>query len=175
MIQEKKSNKALLVIDVQQGLFHKSHPIYKAGELLSNIISLVERAHQAGVPVFYIQHADSGDLALGTEGWKLHLRLQPQPEDILLSKQKSNSFEGTNLDEILKSKDIDRLVITGLVTHGCVKNGCLGAKQLGYKVTLVGDAHSNYSARAAELIEEWNRKLSLEGVELKPSSEITFE
>jgi nicotinamidase-related amidase len=175
MTPNNNNKMALLVIDVQQGLFHKSHPIYKAEELLGNIITLVERAHQAGAPVFYIQHCDQKDLAPGTEGWKLHLRLQPQPEDILLSKQKSNSFEGTNLDEILKSKGMESLVITGLVTHGCVKNGCLGAKQLGYRVTLARDAHSSYNAKAAELIEEWNRKLSLEGVELKPTSGITFE
>jgi nicotinamidase-related amidase len=40
------NNMALLVIDVQQGLFKKKTPIYKADELLQNIISLVDRAHQ---------------------------------------------------------------------------------------------------------------------------------
>jgi nicotinamidase-related amidase len=95
-------------------------------------------------------------------------------KDIFISKQKSNSFEETNLDEILRSKGVNSLVVTGLVTHGCVKNGCLGALQLGYKVTLARDSHSSYSAKAAELIEEWNEKLRLANVELKPASGITF-
>lgn len=171
---ENQSRIALLVIDVQQGMFHKSHPIYKADELLKNINSLVERAHQAGVHVFYIQHSDQRDLIQGSEAWQLHPQLRPLEKDGFIFKQKSNSFEGTNLDEILKSKDIDSLIITGLVTHGCVKNGCLGAKQLGYKVTLVQDAHSSYSAKAAQLIEEWNERLRIENVELKPASRITF-
>jgi nicotinamidase-related amidase len=96
-------------------------------------------------------------------------------KDNFLSKQKSNSFEGTDLDERLKAKGVDSLVITGLVTHGCVKNGCLGAKELGYGVILAQDAHSSYSAKAAELIMEWNEKLRLKGVELKPAADITFK
>jgi nicotinamidase-related amidase len=174
MKQENQTRQALLVIDVQQGLFQKSHPIYQADELLKNINSLVERAHRAGVPVFYIQHSDQRDLVQGSNGWELHPGLKPLENDIFISKQKSNSFEETNLDEILRSKGIDSLVVTGLVTHGCVKNGCLGAKQLGYKVTLAQDTHSSYSARAAELIAEWNEKLRLENVDLKPASGIMF-
>jgi nicotinamidase-related amidase len=175
MKSENRKKQALLVIDVQQGLFGKSHPIYKADDLLNNIISLVDKAHQAGVPVYYIQHSDQRDLVQGSDGWKLHPRLQPMEKDNFLSKQKSNSFEGTNMDERLKAKGVDNLVITGLVTHGCVKNGCLGAKELGYRVTLAQDAHSSYSAKAAELITEWNEKLRLEGVELMPAVDITFE
>jgi len=72
----------------------------------------------------------------------LHRRLKPLENDIFISKQKSNSFEETNLDEIWKEQGIDSLIMTGLVTHGRVKNGCLGAKRLGYWVTLVRDAHS---------------------------------
>jgi hypothetical protein len=44
---ENQTKTALLVIDVQRDLFRKSHPIYRADELLNNINSLVERAHQA--------------------------------------------------------------------------------------------------------------------------------
>jgi len=171
---DKQNKLALLVIDVQQDLFQKSHPVYKADELLDNINSLVERAHQAGVPVFYIQHSGKRDLIKDSGGWQLHPRLQPQKKDYRVSKLKSNSFENTNLDEILKSMGVDHVVITGMVTHGCVKNGCIGAKQLGYKVTLAQDSHSNFSGKAAQLIEEWNEKLRLEKVELKPASDIMF-
>jgi nicotinamidase-related amidase len=60
MEQENQTKQALLVIDVQQGLFEKSHPIYKATELLDNINSLVGQAHRAGVPVFYINIRTKG-------------------------------------------------------------------------------------------------------------------
>ncbi len=170
----KSANTALLVIDVQQGLFGKSQPIYQAEQLLDNILLLVEQAHAAGVPVFYIQHCDKRDLAKGTSGWQLHPRLQPSKNDFYLDKEKSNSFEETKLDEILKSKGITDLIITGLVTHGCVKNGCLGAQEHGYRVTLVQDGHSSFSNKAADLIDEWNEKLAKEGVAVKPAAEVSF-
>lgn len=172
---EKKIKTALLVIDVQKGLFEKNTPIYHADQLLENILLLVEKAHAAGVPVFYIQHCDERDLARNSRGWELHARLQPTRKDYHLFKEKSNSFEGTDLDAKLTSMGIRRLVITGLVTHGCVKNGCLGGLAHGYSVTLAEDAHSSYSPKAAQFIQEWNAKLAAEGVILKPAAEIVFK
>ncbi len=169
-----QNNIALLVIDVQQGLFTKSTPLYKAEELLENINLLANRAHRDGVPVFYIQHSDSRSLVKGSRDWQLHSQLRPLNIDYIIHKQIDNAFKETNLDKELKAKNINSLVITGLVTHGCVKATCLGARKLGYGVTLVKDGHSSYSKQAAQIIEKWNQKLSEQQVELKSASEIEF-
>jgi nicotinamidase-related amidase len=169
-----QNHTALLVIDVQQGLFKKSSPIYKAEELLDKIDLLVDWAHVHGVPVFYIQHSDSRALVKGSHDWQLHPDLHPQRMDYLIHKQHGNAFEDTSLDAVLKSKKISSLIIMGLVTHGCVKATCLGARELGYSVTLIEDGHSSYSKDAARLIEEWNQKLSAQGCDLKPATEIDF-
>lgn len=165
---------ALLVIDVQQGLFRKSSPIYKADDLLHNIRTLVEGAHRAGAPVIYVQHSDQKGLVKGSQDWQLHPQLQPADSDIILHKQHGNAFEETNLAEQLKALDIGSLVITGLVTHGCVRATCLGAKELGYRVMLVSDCHSNYSKQAAEFIATWNEKLAKEAIDLKATCEVVF-
>ena len=175
--QSKKVNQpnlALLVIDVQQGLFSKSTPIYKAEDLIQNITSLVDRAHRDGAPVFYIQHSDPRSLVKGSPGWQLHPQLQPSATDSIIHKQHGNAFEETGLDEALKSRNVTGVIVTGLVTHGCVRATCLGAQQLGYRVILVKDGHSSFSKQAAKLIEEWNQKLSAEKIELKSASEIEF-
>ena len=65
-------------------------------------------------------------------------------------------------------------MVTGLVTHGCVKATCLGALALGYAVTLAADGHSSYSKDAAPLIEEWNRKLGEAGATVATASQIAF-
>jgi nicotinamidase-related amidase len=165
---------ALLVIDVQQGLFRKSTPLYNAEELLEKINLLVDCAHLESAPVFYIQHSDSRALVKGSKDWQLHPELHPQRIDTIVHKQHGNAFEDTNLDELLRTKNISSLVVTGLVTNGCVKATCLGARQLGYRVILVKDGHSSYSNAAARLIEEWNQKLSAQNCELKAASEIEF-
>lgn len=165
---------ALLVIDVQSGLFQKSTPIYHADELLANINSLVERAHQAGALVGYVQHSSDKVLPNGSAEWQLHPQIQRQKGDLQIHKQHGNAFEDTPLGAELQARGIRNLVIGGLVTHGCVKATCLGALELGYRVVLVGDAHSSYSKDAARLIEDWNTKLQESGVELRLASEISF-
>jgi len=165
---------ALLVIDVQQGLFEKSTPIYKGQQLLQNINTLVESAHLSGVPVFYVQHSDQKSLVKGSPEWQLHTQLSPLNQDSIIHKQHGNAFEETPLDEGLRSRGATTLVVTGLVTHGCVRATCIGARQLGYRVILVTDGHSSFSKQAPQLIEEWHQKLAASGVELSATSEIAF-
>lgn len=169
-----RTGTALLIIDVQQGLFHKPTPIYKAKELLQNITALVGKARRAGVPVYYIQHSGKGGLEKGSGGWELHPQLPPIDEDHIIHKEHGNAFEETILEDVLASENIGTLVMAGLVTHGCVKSTCLGAKELGYQVTLVKDAHSNFSQTASQVIEKWNRILGKEGISLKAAAEIEF-
>jgi nicotinamidase-related amidase len=169
-----QNNVALLVIDVQQGLFERSTPIYKADELLQNIRYLADQAHRNDAPVIYIQHCNQDTLVKGSPSWQLHDQLKPLSIDTIVHKQVGNAFEGTSLDETLRARNISNLVITGLVTHGCVKATCLGALKLGYKVILVKDGHSNFSKQAERIIEGTNKKLSLKKVVLKSASEIEF-
>ena len=167
-----QNNVALLVIDVQQGLFSKS--TYKAEQLLHNINTLIERAHRDGVPVFFIQHSGAKTLVKGSHDWELHPQLHRLATDPIVHKEHGNAFEDTVLDAALKSGQVTNVVVTGLVTHGCVRATCIGALQLGYRVTLVKDGHSSFSKQAARLIDEWNQKLSAMNVELKSTSEIEF-
>jgi nicotinamidase-related amidase len=171
---ESRDRVALLVIDVQQGLFRKSTRVYRGDELLATINELVERAHSAGGAVFYVQHSSQNVLPWGSPDWQLHPMLHPTTADRIIHKLKGNAFEGTVLDGELASLGIGTVVITGLVTHGCVKSTCVGAHELGYRVVLVADGHSSYSKDAPKLIEEWNQKLSQDFVELQKARAVRF-
>lgn len=172
--QSNLSKTALLIIDVQQGLFQKSTPVYQAADLIRNIQALVDAAHRVGAPVVYIQHNDKNSLVKDTPAWQLHPDLHPLETDLRVDKQHGNSFEETPLDGFLKARGIQHVVACGLVTHGCVKSTCLGALEKGYRVTLASDAHSSYSNTAAELIDKWHATLSKEGAALLPTAEVQF-
>jgi nicotinamidase-related amidase len=166
---------ALLVIDVQLGLFQKSTPVYQAEATLANINTLIDRAHRAGISVFYVQHSNDNFLKEGTPGWQLHPDLlPPAPEDLKIFKNHASAFERTPLEQELEARQVGGLALTGLVTHGCVKAACLDACQKGYRVTLAADGHSSYSKDAAWLIDEWNEKLQQAGAQVIPASEIAF-
>jgi nicotinamidase-related amidase len=122
--------------------------------------------------VFYVQHANESWLAPGSDGWQLHAGLRPLAIDGAIQKRHGSAFQGTDLGKELAARAISRLVVTGLVTHGCVKATCLDAVKLGYGVILVKDGHSNFHKKAADVIAEWNQKLSEGGVELKSTQEL---
>jgi aminoglycoside 6'-N-acetyltransferase len=154
---------ALLVIDVQQGLFARPTPIYNEQAFLSNVQSLIGSARQHGALVIFVQHCNESYLTKDTPAWQLHASLQPGAGDMHIYKRHGSSFEETELETELISRGIQKLVICGLVTHGCVKAGCLDALKLGYQTTLISDAHSSFSKDAAKLIQEWNTKLEQTG------------
>ena len=166
---------ALLVIDVQLGLFQKSTPVYLAGATLANINSLIDRARITGVPVIYVQHFNDSFLKKDTPGWQLHPDLlAPAPADLRIFKSHASSFEKTSLEQELDARQVGQVVLTGLVTHGCVRAACLDACQMGYRVILAADGHSSFSKDAAKLIAEWNDKLQQAGVQVVPTAAITF-
>ena len=114
-------------------------------------------------------------LPFGSADWQLHPRLHPGEGDLVVHKQHGNAFEDTSLHAELTARGIGRVIVTGLVTHGCVKATCEGALALGYAVVLAADGHSSYSKDAARLIEEWNRKLGEAGAQVMPAAEIGVE
>ena len=169
------SASALLVIDVQNEQFEASTPVYEADQLLQNINLLIAKARQEGVPVFFIQHAADRYLIFGSDGWQLHPQIQPIAGEPIIHKRHPNSFEDTDLQAELSKKGVSQVVVTGLVSHGCVRATCLGALKEGYKVVLVSDAHSNFSKDAPGMIEKWNRELSSKGALLVETKSVTFQ
>jgi nicotinamidase-related amidase len=157
---------ALLVIDIQQGLFNRPTHIYKERQFLSNVQSLIEAARQQDGLVVFVQHSNDSLLCKDTPAWQLHPSLQPLPEDLHIYKQHGSSFEKTGLGAELTNRGIQAVVICGLVTHGCVKAGCFDALKLGYQTTLISDAHSSYSKDAESLIRQWNTRLEKAGARL---------
>ena len=119
------------------------------------------------------QHSNH-NLAPGSGDWEFHPDLLTNKADIVIPKTHGNAFHETNLKEKLESHGIRNLVITGLVTNGCVRATSIAGHELGYRVILVEDGHSSYIKGAAKLIRDWNHKLSEEIVDLYPTSEISF-
>jgi len=167
-------NTALLVIDVQMALFSRPTPVYKADDLIRNINSLVDMFQLSNALVVYIKHSNNKMLIKNSDGWQFHPDLNIKESDPIIHKFHGNSFKETNLKQVLESRGIEDIVITGLVTQGCVKASSIGGKELGYRVILVKDGHSNYSKEAPKIIEKWNLKLDKELGELFSADEIGF-
>ena len=62
-------NLALLVIDVQRGLFEPQPPPADADAVVERINALSAKAREAGMPVVFVQHERAGDLEAESPGW----------------------------------------------------------------------------------------------------------
>ncbi len=64
----------------------------------------------------------------------------PQGDEIIIDKTSAGTFNSTPIDQILRNLGVDRLLVCGIVTEGCVEMTARDAADRGYYVTLVGDA-----------------------------------
>ena len=139
---------ALLLIDIQNGMFSEDNPVYKSEHLLDTIEHLLTQARQTNTPILYIQHeAPKGKtLERGASGWFIHPRVQPTPDDIIIHKKTPDSFHETCLNQKLKDMQVEHLYLAGIQTELCLDTTCRRAFSLGYEVTLVTDAHSTWDS-----------------------------
>ncbi|HEY5009999.1 MAG TPA: cysteine hydrolase family protein, partial [Acidimicrobiales bacterium] len=133
-----RSTTALLVIDVQNGVVADSH---NRDEVIANINALVDKARSEDVPVIWVQHS-SDDLPLDSESWQYVAELQRRDSEPLVHKLYGDSFEGTNLEDLLAERGVARLVVSGAQTDACIRSTLHGGFTRGYDVTLVSDAHT---------------------------------
>ena len=133
-----RTGTALLVVDVQNGVVTGSH---ERDAVVANITSLVDRARATGVPVVWVAHSDAG-LVRDSEEWQYVRELAREESEPLVHKQYGDSFEGTDLEQVLASAGVGRVVVAGAQTDMCIRSTIHGAFARGYDVTLVGDAHT---------------------------------
>jgi len=75
-----------------------------------------------------------------TEGAELHPAFDAANVDVILDKGQDpgtegySGFDGTNLGELLRERDVDQVTIVGLATDYCVKQTALEALQEGFTV-----------------------------------------
>ena len=169
---------ALLVIDVQQGLFASEQP-HDGEAVVQRIAALVARARAAGAPIFFVQHdGGAGDeLDRNGEGFAFRRELTPQAGDSVTIKRQCNAFQNTDLDDKLKSAGIAELVIAGMQTEYCIDTTVRAATDRGYRVTVACDAHTTFDSAmlpAATIIAHtqhiWNGRFA----KLKLAGDIRF-
>lgn len=170
--------KALLVIDVQKGMYQEGHVVYEGENLLQNIKGLIGQARSAGIPIFYIQHnAPAGKpLEYGTTGWEIHPEITPNKEDGRIQKTTPDPFYKTSLDEELRTQGIEHIIITGIQSEACIDTTCRRASSMDYKVTLVSDTHSTWDSQgitATQIINHHNNVLRW-FADVYPSKDIVF-
>ncbi|PGZ95488.1 cysteine hydrolase [Bacillus pseudomycoides] len=155
---------ALVVIDVQEGMYTAGMPVYNGSDLLRNLQEVIRIFRTRDIPVIYVQHngSEGHPLEKGTAGWHIHSTITPMSNEVIVEKETPDSFYETNLREVLQEKGIEHLFMCGLQTEYCVDTTVRRAFSEGYKVTLIRGAHSTFDSeqlRAEDIIQHHNKVL----------------
>ena len=132
-------------------------------ELLDSASSVLRGARRAGIPVIYIvvrfregypevsprNKAFSnmkrlGLLIEGSEGSEVHPGVAPEAGDLVITKKRVGAFATTDLETILKARDITSLVLLGISTSGVVESTMRAAFDADYEIVALADCCADF-------------------------------
>lgn len=167
---------AVLVIDMHRGSIDPPGTVFVPGgaAIVTAIVSLLDAARRADVPVIFIVHqvrpdgsdgqspfwieAESvGELypnvreqVVGAHWTELADGLEPQPGDHVLPKKRYGAFSGNDLQFLLRNLDVGTLVLTGVETEICVLATAFHAFNDDYRVVVASDGTAGLDPELAD-------------------------
>ena len=135
---------ALLIIDVQNDYFKNGKMELKnSEEALENIKLVLNKFRENNKEIIFIKHISNREGAAfflpDTDGVNIHTEITPLNNEKIIEKSYPNSFRETELLEYLKIKNIETLVITGMMTQMCIDSTTRAAKDFDYECIVLGD------------------------------------
>ena len=158
---------AIVLIEYQNdfatkgGVFHDAvKGVMQSNKMLAHTLKVVEEAREAGAAIVHVPISFSGDyheitstpygilkgvvdnkaFRKGSWGAEIIDELKPHPEDIIIEgKRGLCGFQSTNLDFILRSKEIHTVAIGGFLTNCCVESTMRSAYERGFEVITLKD------------------------------------
>ncbi|KAF3455928.1 hypothetical protein FNV43_RR00571 [Rhamnella rubrinervis] len=139
---------ALLVIDVQNYFSSMATPI------LQNLLTTIQLCRRASIPIIFTRHCHKspadygmlgewwdGDLIFdGTREAELMPELDRRPQDQVVEKNTYSGFNGTRLEEMLKERRVEEVIVTGVMTNLCCETTARDAFLRGFRVFFSADA-----------------------------------
>ncbi len=134
---------ALVLIDAQREYTEGALPLVGVEAAVAEAARLLERAREAGVPVFHIvHHGKPGGALFNPEGplSGIVAPLLPLDGETVVVKHLPNAFAGTELDALVRATGRKELIVAGFQTHMCVSSTVRAALDLGWRTTVVDAA-----------------------------------
>lgn len=134
---------ALLIIDVQKAMDHPKWGERNNPGAEATMRKMLDWARSENWPVFHIQDCSPDPSSPYRVGQPLHDfkdEVKPTGEETIIEKTTGNAFYETELDAVLKAKQISRLVVMGVHTQHCVRATVEAAIEKGYEISVLADA-----------------------------------
>ncbi|CAO3655638.1 unnamed protein product [Mucor fragilis] len=139
---------ALIIVDVQNDYFPGGKlPTWRPVETANEIKKIMDKFRQDDKEVIHVAHHMSPEhekvmdfLIKGTRGAEIHEIVKPLDTEKIIYKNYADSFVATDLKEYLLSKDIDTVIVVGMMIHNCVNATAYSGTDEGFKTIVVAEA-----------------------------------
>lgn len=135
----KLGESALIMIDCQNTYRQGTMQLEGVEQALLNASQLLQRARDAEIPIFHIQH-DAGvgsPYDITAENGQIADVVAPIDGEPVVVKNFPDSFSSTDLDDQLKTIGCKNLILAGFMSHMCVSSTARGGFDRGYAVSVV--------------------------------------
>ena len=140
---------ALVLIDFQKGFDAPFWGQRNNHDAEKNALALLDHFRSASEPIFHVRHLSREEGSpLRDDGGECKSGFSPLEGESVIEKTVNSAFIGTDLEARLRDEDIHSLVICGLTTPHCVSTTTRMAANLGFQVTLAGDACAAFARNA---------------------------
>ena len=169
---------AIVLIEYQNdfttsgGAFHEAvKGVMQANGMLGNTIAMVDKARAAGASIMHVPISfaagypelgshpygilkgvvDNRAFRKGSWGAAIVDALQPKDSDIVIEgKRGLDAFPSTNLDFILRGRDIRTIALAGFLTNCCIESTMRSAYERGFEVITLTDCTATVSEAAQQ-------------------------
>ncbi len=131
----------LLIIDIQNDYFEGGlNPLVGSNRASLSARQLLQFFRNRKLPIIHIKDLSFHTLSKEARGAEFHPNVLPIDGEQVFAKSYPNAFRETFLEDYLDQIKATKLVICGMMTHLSVESTSRFAKDLGYDITVIGDA-----------------------------------
>ncbi|MBT2292807.1 cysteine hydrolase [Paenibacillus albidus] len=125
-----------LIIDMQKAFLQDHKEQMNVERACEHINYVAEQLRANNHPVIHIQDVEGAE-DLNAESLEIIPEIKVEPQDIRVTKEASNAFWNTELEQILLKHDIGLVVVAGYAAEHCVLFTYNGARERGFKTVIL--------------------------------------
>jgi nicotinamidase-related amidase len=156
---------ALVAMDCQTGIVSiyakpeeefvdRASRVLRAARNSGMLVIFVQVGFRPGLPEMSERNKLLGAIKASPQHQKLfqgaagaiHPALGPEAADIVITKHRASAFTGTDLEMILRAREVETIVLFGIATSGVVLSTLLHASDSDYKLVVITDCCADLDA-----------------------------
>jgi nicotinamidase-related amidase len=165
--------KALIIIDIQNGLTNRKN-LHQISHIIDTVNYAIKIFRETENVIVFMQH-NNKQLINATDNWEIDSRIDKNKNDLVIQKFHGNAFDRTDLVSVLSENNVEEILVSGLVSHGCVKSMCIGGLALGLQVALLKNGHTNWDKNALDRIHSVELELMQKGIKVIEKQNVVNE